>query len=197
MDNQELDHLSLAITKALAYTENGGKPSVKGEKKGKSGELKSLFQYEPATWKAYSKAITGDANLPLTPANEALVTYGVVSKQVQKGLSEGKRPDEIATEVGSTWNSGDPQGASKGLMGTNREGVRYDVPAYAKKVVSYTNQFLGEPSPAQRQEVATSQPAQQAPAGQAPQIDPTANPLGNVQPNQQIAGAKPNPGLLS
>lgn len=138
------DALTLAILKALAYTENGGKPDLKNTKAGASGELKSVFQFLPETWKRQSKEVTGQDNLEATPDNEALVAKGVISPIVEKGLSEGKSPDEIATEVGSFWNSGKITGAKQGLMGTNKKGVKYDVPAYAKKVVSYTNQFMKE-----------------------------------------------------
>lgn len=133
--------LSLAITKGLAYTENGGAPSANKTKAGKSGELKSIFQFLPATWKEYSKEITGQDNLPLTAANEAEVVNGKVSKWVDEFSKEGKNPTQIATAVGSLWNSGnaDPNVAGSG---TNKEGVKFNAPAYAKKVATYANQFL-------------------------------------------------------
>lgn len=139
-----MDQLSVAITKALAYTENGGKPALKNIKSGKSGELKSLFQFEPATWKAYSKQVTGQDNLPLTPANEAAVTYGKVNQWVRQFSSEGKNPQQIATAIGSLWNSGhaDPSVAGAGV---NKSGVKFDAPAYASKVANYTTQFLKNP----------------------------------------------------
>lgn len=138
------DLLKLVITKALAYTENGGNVALDKTKAGKSGELKSVFQFLPETWKRDAKKVTGNENLPLTPENEALVAHGVISPIVDKGLAEGKSTDEIATEVGSFWNSGKTSGAKEGLIGTNKKGVKYDVPAYAKKVTDYTNKFLKE-----------------------------------------------------
>lgn len=141
MDAQKL---SLAITKALAYTENGGEPSTSSEKAGKSGELKSIFQFLPATWKADAKEVTGNENLPLTPANEALVAHGIVSKQVDTGLAAGKTPDTIAKEVASSWNAGNPNAYKENVKGVNKEGVSYDTPAYADKVSSYTKQFLSD-----------------------------------------------------
>lgn len=138
-----MNPLALAITKALAYTENGGKPSLNNEKAGKSGELKSIFQFEPATWKVYSKQVTGNDNLSLTPENEAAVAYGKVSQWVQQFTKEGKNPQQVATAIGSLWNSGnsDPNVAGTGV---NKSGVKFDAPAYAKKVADYTTQFLGD-----------------------------------------------------
>lgn len=151
-----MNPLSLAITKALAYTENGGKPSVKNEKKGKTGELKSLFQFEPSTWKQYAKEITGQDNVPLTPENEAAVTFGKVDQWVQKYQKEGKTPQQIATAIGSEWNSGNPNPNVAGAGVNKKYGVKYDTPGYAKKVADYTTQFLSATQP--KEGIAMSQP---------------------------------------
>lgn len=180
--NNELNKLALAITKALAYTENGGHVSLDSLKAGKSGEMKSIFQFLPSTWKRQSKEITGKDNLPLTPENEAAVAYGVISPLVEKGIKEGKHPDEIATEIGSFWNSGRTDGAKKGLIGTNKKGVKYDVPAYAKKVVDYTNQFLNQPEQKnENQQANTVTDTSTIPMIENQKtIANTTNPLGNI-----------------
>lgn len=142
MDDQAL---TLAITKALAYTENGGKPDINNEQQGKSGEMKSIFQFLPATWKEYSKQVTGQDNLPLTPVNEAAVVGGKVNQWVEQFSKEGKSPEQIASAIGSLWNSGHTDPNIEG-SGINKEGVKYDAPGYAKKVAKYTQQFLSSAS---------------------------------------------------
>lgn len=140
----DINKLTLAITKALAYTENGGKP---GESKaGGSGELKSMFQFLPETWKSDAKAITGDENLPVTPENEIKVVTGKVNQWVQEKKAEGKDDATIAKEIGSEWNSGNPNAYKENLKGVNKEGVAYDTPKYADKVANYTKEFLGDKS---------------------------------------------------
>lgn len=147
------EKLSLAITKALAYTENGGKPNINATKAGKTGEMKSIFQFTPATWKNYSKQVTGQNNLPLNNETEAYVVHKKVSDWVNKLSSEGKNPQEISQIIASDWNAGEGEpkaytghfsngNPSKGV--NKKYGVPFDVPAYAKKVSTYTNQFLAE-----------------------------------------------------
>lgn len=141
MDNQKL---AIAITKALGYTENGGKPDVNNIKKGKTGETKSVFQFTPATWKNYSHQIFGK-EVPITPDTE---TY-VVKSKVEKWLEQGHSPKQIA----SMWNAGvgEPNAYTgkfsdgSSSKGTNKKyGVKYDVPGYAEKVKKYTDEFLGD-----------------------------------------------------
>jgi hypothetical protein len=143
--NDQINPLALAITKALAYTENGGKPDVKNTKAGKSGELKSVWQFLPETWKRDSKEITGHDNVPATPENEAAVVYGKVSKWVMEKQKEGKDTDTIAKEIGSEWNSGNPNAYAENKVGTNNEGIKYNVPEYANKVANYTKKFISSP----------------------------------------------------
>ena len=140
----DAEKLTNAITKALAYTENGGKVNLSKLKAGGSGELKSIFQFLPETWKRDAKAITGNPDLPISPETEAVVVHGKVSQWVQKGLDAGKNPEDIAKEIGSEWNSGNPNAYKEGLKGTNKHGVAYDTPAYANKVANYTKEFLGD-----------------------------------------------------
>jgi hypothetical protein len=201
MDSQKL---KLAIVKALAYTENNGKPKVNNLKAGQSGELKSIFQFLPATWKADSKKVTGQDNLPLTPQNEAAVVMGTISPIVDAGLKAGKSPEQIATEIGSYWNSGSTQGASKGLIGTNKSGVNYNVPAYAKKVSDYTDKFLADtqtpPPPSTGEDPSTATQKIQQFVDHIKQVNPqaiaeTTNPLGNVQTAPQLQNTQPSPKL--
>lgn len=124
---------ALLITKALAYAENGGKPGKPVA--GKTGEMKSIFQFTPDTWKLYSKQIAGK-ELPLTSENEAFVVNG----KVQKWLDDGHTVEEIA----SMWNAGEqrPDAYKQNWKGINKKyGVAYDTPAYASKVKSYHDSF--------------------------------------------------------
>lgn len=183
MENQDPQKLSMAITKALAYTENGGKPSVEGEKAGKTGEVKSIFQFEPTTWKEYSKQVTGQDNLPVTPANESVVALGKVSQWVKKFQDEGKNPQQIATAIGSLWNSGNPNPNVAGKGVNKKYNVKYDTPGYAKKVADYTDQFLNDSdmpdvSGHQNSNVATNEQAS------APGL--LSNPTVETKPNKQV-----------
>lgn len=148
-----------AITKAIGYAENGGAPDVKHPSAGKTGEMKSIFQYTPATWKAYAKQYLGDENAPLTPDSETMVTL----KKVGDLLDEGYDAKQIA----SVWNSGDKNAYSGKFsngspsIGVNKKyGVKFDVPKYATSVNTYAKQFYGEMSQAQPISVGAQPPSQ-------------------------------------
>jgi len=147
--------LAVALAKGLAYTENGGKVDLANTKAGKTGEMKSIYQFTPPTWKNYAQQVFGDPNTPMTNDNE---TYVVLHK-VNGWLKEGYTPEQIA----SMWNAGtgEPNAytgkfsngtSSKGI--NKKYGVAFDVPTYAKKVTKYTNQFLSEQK-AERQDTST------------------------------------------
>lgn len=141
-----MDDLSLQITKALAYAENGGKPSE--PKAGKSGEMKSIWQYTPATWKQYSTEVLGH-DAPLSSELEAYVTHKKVSQWVDEMKNQGVPDEDIPLKIASKWNAGEghPDAYKQGLKGTNKYGVKFDTPAYAQKVSSYVKQFQGETVP--------------------------------------------------
>lgn len=132
-----------AITKALGYTENGGKPNLENLSAGRTGEMKSIFQFTPDTWKNYAGQVFGDPNTPLTPDHET----HVVKTKVAGWLEKGYTPKQIA----SMWNAGvgEPDAYSgkfsngQPSKGVNKKyGVPYDVPAYANKVDKYTQEFM-------------------------------------------------------
>lgn len=127
---------ALAITKALAYQENGGKVPNQG-KPGQSGEMASIFQFTPGTWNLYSKQVVGKV-LPMNPENESAVAF----KKVSDWLGEGFNTEQIA----SMWNAGEgnPDAYKENHKGVNSKGVAYDTPAYAQKVVQYTSKFENE-----------------------------------------------------
>lgn len=134
-----MDKKIASIVKALAYTENGGQPNIKKPNAGKTGEMKSIFQFTPDTWKLYAKQISGDENLPMTAENEAQVVY----HKVNDWLNKGYKPEQIA----SMWNAGEqrPDAYKQNFKGVNKKyNVAYDTPAYVKKFSNYIKQFEGE-----------------------------------------------------
>ena len=133
MNNQQK---ALIISKALAYAENNGKPTT--IKAGKTGEMKSIYQFTPNTWKQYSKEILGK-EVPLTNETELQVATGKVSKWIDKGYT--------TEQIASMWNAGEgkPNAYKENWRGINKKyGVAYDTPAYAKKVANYASQFEKE-----------------------------------------------------
>lgn len=163
--NQNNEQLASAITKALGYAENGGKPDPNNTQAGKTGELKSIFQFTPDTWKNYAKEILGDENAELTPDAETFVVH----KKVSDWLSKGYQPKQIA----SMWNAGvgEPDAYSGKFSngspskGVNAKyGVQFDVPTYANKVEKYVNEFTGKQG-TQPTGAAPTQQTQQKPAG--------------------------------
>ena len=152
LDTETFDHLVSSIVKGLAYKENGGKVDLNNIRAGKTGEMKSIFQFLPATWKGYAKEVLGDENAPLNNENETKVVH----EKVSKWLKEGRNVKQIA----SMWNAGtgepdawdgtfkattkthkagDP---SKGIL--KKSGVAYDVPTYARDVEDYSKKFFDE-----------------------------------------------------
>lgn len=132
-NSQQPDPQIAAIVKALAMTENGGKVPAEA-KAGQSGEMKSIFQYTPGTWKMYAKQILGK-EVPLDRNTETIVTYGKVHQMIQQGLS----PQEIA----SVWNSGKPDAYLHEHKGINKYGVQYDTPGYVNKFDKYLKEVSG------------------------------------------------------
>lgn len=137
------DQLANSIVKALAYTENGGKPDPNKLSAGKSGELKSVFQFTPDTWKADAEQVLGDKYANMNPDTE---TY-VVQQKVKNWLQQGKSPQQIA----SMWNAGEGEpdaytgkfSNGKSSTGINKENVNYSVSDYVSKFDKYLNDFSG------------------------------------------------------
>lgn len=167
----EKDLLANSIVKAIAYEENGGKLDIDNTKAGSSGELKSIFQFEPGTWDTDSKQVFGK-EMPITPDNE---TY-VMKQKVLKWIDEGKTVSEMA----SMHNSGNPNAYAENHVGFNKYGIKYDTPTYAKKVVNYAKQFYSE-----SQNTPTADHAQSSVAENTPQQLPTNSLLGeSISPSK-------------
>lgn len=141
----EKDLLADSIVKGIAYTENGGKLDFNNIKAGKTGEIKSIFQFTPGTWKLYAKSELGDENAEVNPDNETYVARQKVKKWIDKGYT--------ARQIASMWNAGEAEkdaytgkfSTGKSSVGINQKyGVKYDVPGYANNVLKYSKQFYSE-----------------------------------------------------
>ncbi len=141
----EITKIANAATKALAWTENGGKPDIENPKAGKTGEAKSIFQFTPATWKVQAKKYLKNENAPINADNETFVA----NSRIKDWLKQGNTVSQIA----SMWNagSGEPNAYTgkfsdgSSSVGINKKyGVKYDVPSYAKSVADYAKKFYKE-----------------------------------------------------
>lgn len=129
------DLQALALTKAIRATESGGNYSATGD----AGTSTGAYQYQPNTWKQYSKEVLGVDNAPMTPENQNAVTYGKIKTWKDSGMG----PAEIA----AAWNAGEGKaksGAWTSNIGVNKINgvdVPYNTPEYAQKVVSSFKQL--------------------------------------------------------
>ncbi len=157
-----------SIVKALAYTENGGAPNLSNPSAGKTGEMKSIFQFTPNTWKQYSKETFGRDNVPMNADTETYVANSKVTSWLKKG--------HTASEIASMWNAGEgrPNAYKENHKGINKQyGIAYDTPSYAKKVVDYSRKFYGE----SKQKAGSMQGSA---TGNVPKAKPTSTPKGLI-----------------
>lgn len=132
----QLDQDAVNLSKAIRQVESGGNFTAKG----KSGEY-GAYQYTEPTWNAYAKKHGVAAKLSdATPEQQNEVTY----KQIKEWKDKGYNPGQIA----SMWNSGKPDAyLDSTYTGTNKSGVKFDVPAYAKSVATAYHTIKGGGSP--------------------------------------------------
>lgn len=174
----QLDPDIVNLAKATRQFESGNNPTVAG----KSGEY-GLYQYEPATWAAQSKA--AGINVPLqdaTPAQQNQVWYTWAKAKKDAGNNIG--------QILSMQNAGEgkPNAYLDGNSGVNSSGVSYDTADYAKKVATIYQQIksqTGTPTPAESTTPLDTPPVNTN--GATFQAAPTDNPvvaglksLGNV-----------------
>lgn len=178
------DPIVRAIAKAIAYAENGGAPNIKNPSKGKTGEMKSIYQFTPATWENYSKEVFGEV-VPMNEDTETAVVMHKVKNWIDEDFKKGIPLEQAVNRIASRWNAGtgepdaydgtfklttkthkagDP---SKGLL-KQYNNTPYDVPKYAQTVSNYVNQFTNEEN-SKNQNVATNQPSQQKPKSFTPE----------------------------
>lgn len=127
-----LDPQVVNLAKAIRQTESGGNFQAKG----KSGEY-GAYQNTPDTWAARSKA--AGINVPIdkaTPEQQNEVFYKWAKSKKDEGYNVG--------QIASMNNAGEGEpNAYQGKFsngqvstGTNKYGVKFDVPAYAKSVAT-------------------------------------------------------------
>jgi len=133
-DNQQLDPQVVALAKAIRQHESGNRPVS-----GASGEG-GRYQFMPDTWKSGAQKYLGDPNAPLTLENENKVAYS----KIKEWKDAGYNPAQIA----SMWNRGKPDW--EGRVGTNKYGVKYDVPKYVNSVYANYQKFKPQEEAAQQ-----------------------------------------------
>lgn len=128
-----------SFTKAIAMQEGGGS-FLPYDAKGKSGET-GRYQFMPDTWSNYAQQVLGNANAPMTSANQNQVAYSTFKKWKDAGYSYA--------EMASMWNAGEghPDAYKTGNVGINGEGVGYDTPTYVKNVQKYAQQLDKQQAP--------------------------------------------------
>lgn len=131
-----------SIANAIKQIESGGNYQARGAS-GESG----AYQFMPSSWASWAKTYIGDANAPMTAANQDKVAMAKIQSLLDQGYD--------ARQVALIWNGGQPVEKK----GVNSKGVAYDSGAYANKVVG----VLG------RAPKAPSSQNQQAPASQVTQ----------------------------
>jgi hypothetical protein len=191
--NQPADEAKI-IAKAIAYTENGGKPNLDNPSSGQSGEMKSIFQFTPDTWEKDSQDVFGQQNIPLNADTESYVA----SKKIEEWLGKGYTPQQIF----SMWNAGigEPNAYTgkfsngQSSTGTNKYGVPYNVQSYVQKSSKYLNEFSQTNSALQGNQ------QQQKPSVSPDQYkSAVATIQGLIQKAQKptvVATSQPNQGLL-
>lgn len=119
------------MTKAIFQHESGTNYNIKGD----AGTSSGAGQWQGATWKAEAQDVLGDANAPMTPANQSVVAQGTIRKWIKEGLN--------GAQIAAKWNSGSPVGWENKIGNTmiNGQKISYNVPKYVKDVTDLYQQF--------------------------------------------------------
>ena len=170
-DGTKLDASVVNLAKAIRTVESGGNYDARGA----SGEH-GAYQWMPGNYEAGAKKY-GIVATDKSPINQDKVAYNTLKEWKDQGLT----PAQIAAK----WNSGSSTGWEK-KVGTNKQGVKYDVPAYVGNVINAFRAVKAGQEP-----IGTSKPQpggpdepQEAPEGYKPWFE--ANP----NDNSLMAGAK-------
>lgn len=179
-----LDPQAVNLAKAIRQSESGGDFNAKGA----SGEH-GAYQFMPATWSKLSAK--AGVNVPLeksTPQDQNKVAYTQIKAWKDKGYNPG--------QIASMWNAGEGEpdaylgkfSDGSPSMGTNKQGVRFNVSQYARSVAN-TYQTLKQGGQAGADpNNPSSVNANLAPGVPSLQISkPTAN-QGDGQPQEQGLG---------
>lgn len=124
---------ALNLTHSIALSESGdksGKPNYNAT--GLSGEH-GAYQWMPGNFEAGAKSAGLDPN-DFSPINQDKVAYAQIKEYKDKGYDPG--------QIASLWNSGSPNNWQN-HTGINKQGVKYDTPAYVNKVKQNYQQLKG------------------------------------------------------
>lgn len=121
-----LDQDIVNLAKAIRQVESGNRAVTPAEGSQLGG--KSRYQYTRDTWKSVAGKYLGNPNAEMTLENENKATYSRLLDWKKQGYDPG--------QIASMWNAGEgrPNAHKENFRGTNKYGVRYDVPAYVNKV---------------------------------------------------------------
>lgn len=113
------------IAASIKQHESGGNYSAKGG----SGEF-GAYQFMPGTWDAYSaEYLKSQGKEPQSLVPSQANQDAVAEFKIQQWLNQGWDVRQIA----AAWNSGSP--TWEGKKGTNKQGVKYDVPSYVSAIL--------------------------------------------------------------
>jgi hypothetical protein len=134
LSQPSLDPTALNLTKAIALQEGGGKYLPYDYKSGDepnapAGTAGGRYQFIAGTWKNYAKQILGDANAPMTDANQNQVAY----TKIKSFLDSGK----TAAQAASMWNAGEGSPDSWKPGTVQKHG---NTPQYVQNVYKYMQQ---------------------------------------------------------
>lgn len=181
-----LDPQAVMLAKAIRQAESGGNFTAPG----KSGEY-GAYQYTEPTWQKDSMA--AGINVPLqqaTPQQQNQVAYTKIKSLKDKGYNIG--------QIASSWNAGEGEpnaytgkfSNGSASTGTNKYGVKFDVPAYAKSVANayQTIKNGGEVKSDPYNPSSVSSP-------QFPLASQKNSPEAAATPNSGVLGTNPNDSL--
>lgn len=121
------------LSKAIIQHESAGNPKIKG----KSDEY-GLAQWQEPTWNSEAEEYLGYVPKWGTDEMTPEIQKAVLASKVADRKNKGYNPAQIAAEH----NSGSKDGWEN-KVGTNKYGVKYDVPAYVKSVTDLYQGYKG------------------------------------------------------
>lgn len=130
----KLDPQVVSLAKAIRTVESNNNFTARS----KDGSF-GAYQFIKPTWEATSKKYGVNAEWEkATPQQQNEVAYKQLKEWKDKGYNVG--------QIASMWNAGPgkPDAYKEGLKGTNKDGVNYDVAAYAKKVAENYHKYKSE-----------------------------------------------------
>ena len=122
----KLDPTIMRLVKSIRSVESGGNYEARGA----SGEV-GAFQFMPSTWKLWSKEFLGIEDAEMTKENQNKVAYLKIKSLADRGFTP--------TQSAAAWNGGEGVIADnkwKTMIGTNKQGVSYNIPKYVNSVMS-------------------------------------------------------------